>query len=139
MSELLNRASFYFISRMSVSFIIDLWDSEYARTKLIQVRLFWAYLTIRFIKNNFFKWSCDFLDFSDTEILDITFTDNKSSVEIIILKDIDLIINLTIDLIIKLSVLETLSFIIKFIEMMIKLDKALIENLINSVFLLLYY
>ena len=92
MSESLNRVSFYNASKMSVSFVADLWDSEYARTESIQIKLFWACLTMKFIKNIFFRWSYNFFDFSDTEVLDTILTDNKSDIKIVILRDVDLII-----------------------------------------------
>ena len=134
MSESLNKVLFYCASRTFVNFVADLWDSEYARTELIQIKLFWTCLIMRFINNMFFfRWLHDFFDFSDTEILNTILTNNELNVEIVILRNI----NLTVDLTIKSSVSETSSFIIMLIRITAKLDEILIENLINFVFLII--
>ena len=83
---------------------------------------------MRFIKNNFFEQSHDFFDFSDTEVLDTILTDSESDVGIVILSSIEII-----DLIVESSISRTSSFTVAF-RMTVELDKALTENLIDSIF-----
>src|SRR6266536_45383 len=86
---------------------------------------------MKFIKNDFFKQLCDFFDFSDTKVLDTTLTNSELNVEIVILSDVETV-NLTVELLISKT-----SFFIIVLEAMIKLDKTLIENSIDFVFLII--